>query len=75
MPDFPSKEAVERLRAEYPVGTRVMLVRMADDPYSKLKPGDLGTIVHIDDAGTAHIRWQCGSGLGLVWGVDEYRKV
>ena len=74
MPDFPSKEIVERLRAEYPKGTRVELIRM-DDPYSKLKSGDLGTVDHIDDTGTVHTRWDRGSGLGLVWGVDEYRKV
>lgn len=75
MPDFPSKETVARLREEYPAGTRVMLVCMVDDPYSKLKPGDLGTVDHIDDTGTVHTRWDRGSGLGLVWGVDEYRKV
>lgn len=27
---FPSKETVERIRKEYPVGTRVELVRMED---------------------------------------------
>lgn len=29
---FPSKETVERIRKEYPVGTRVELVQMDDPP-------------------------------------------
>lgn len=32
---FPSKETVERIREEYPVGTRVELVQM-DDPKHRL---------------------------------------
>jgi hypothetical protein len=51
MPKFPSKETVERLRKEYPHGTRVELVRM-DDPYSRLQPGDKGTVDFVDDSGT-----------------------
>ena len=58
MPKFPSKETVERLRKEYPHGTRVELVRM-NDPYSKLKPGDKGTVDFIDDGGTAFCIWDC----------------
>ena len=38
---FPSKETVDRLRAQYPPGCRVELVSMSD-PYSKLKLGDQG---------------------------------
>lgn len=48
MNNFPSKEAVERLRREYPAGTRVELITM-DDPYSKLKPGDRGFVIAVDD--------------------------
>jgi hypothetical protein len=29
----------------------------------------------VDDAGTVHVRWDCGSGLGLVYGEDMYEKV
>ena len=44
---FPSEETVERLRKEYPKGTRVELVQM-DDPFTKLVPGDKGTVKHVD---------------------------
>lgn len=71
---FPSKETVHRLRAEYPPGTRVELIRM-DDPYATLKPGDQGTVSFVDDIGTIHIKWDCGSSLGAAYGVDMFRKL
>ena len=69
---FPRKEIVEAVRARYPVGTRVELVSM-NDPYSKLKPGDRGTVKSVDDTGTVFVSWDCGSGLGVVYGEDEIR--
>lgn len=72
--NFPKEEDIKRLREEYPEGTRVQLESM-DDPYSKLKPGDRGTIRHIDDIGTVFVNWDCGSGLGLAYGEDSYRKL
>lgn len=72
---FPSKEIVNNLREQFPEGTRVALVHMGDDPYSKLSPGDRGTVRYVDDAGTIHVRWDCGSGLGLAYGEDACRKL
>lgn len=74
MHKFPSKDTVERLRKEYPPGARVELVRM-DDPYSKLKPGDKGTVDFIDDSGTLFCIWDCGSTLGVVYGEDAVKKI
>ena len=48
---FPSRETVERMRKKYPKGTRVELVSM-NDPYTKLKPGDRGTVSVVDDIGS-----------------------
>jgi hypothetical protein len=53
------------------VGKRVRLISM-DDPYSKLVEGDEGTITHVDDIGTIHVRWDNGSGLGLIPGEDKF---
>lgn len=72
--NFPSREAVERVRRMYPVGCRVELIAMSD-PYSKLKPGDRGTVSMVDDLGTVFVRWDNGSGLGVVYDVDEIRKL
>jgi hypothetical protein len=71
---YPSKETVERLRERYPEGTLVELVSM-DDPFSKLKPGDRGRVSDIDDTGTVFVAWDSGSGLGLVYGVDSFKKI
>lgn len=69
---FPTKETVVRLRKQYPHGCRVELVRM-NDPYSELKPGDRGSVAFVDDTGTIFCAWDCGSTLGVVFGVDAVR--
>lgn len=72
---FPSKEVVANIRHRYPKGCRVELVSMGDDPYSKLMPGDQGTVSVVDDTGTIFVSWDCGSGLGIVYGVDVIKRV
>ncbi|WP_339060233.1 DUF4314 domain-containing protein [Tepidibacillus marianensis] len=74
MNNFPSKDIVERLRKQYPSGTRVELVHM-NDPYSKLRPGDQGTVDFVDDMGTIFCSWDIGSSLGVVYGEDAVRKL
>ncbi|MBQ5823813.1 MAG: DUF4314 domain-containing protein [Clostridia bacterium] len=68
------KETLTVLREKYPTGTRVELVHM-DDPYTKLTTGDKGTVRFVDDIGTIHISWDCGSSLGAVYGVDVITKI
>lgn len=65
---------IDRLKAEYPTGTRVVLVHM-EDPYRKLEEGSLGTVTGVDDIGTIHVNWDCGSSLGIAYGEDSCRKV
>ena len=62
MNGFISKAALEARRSLYRKGLRVELVSM-NDPYTKLKPGDLGTVDFVDDAGTIFISWDSGSRL------------
>ena len=69
-----SKETLAMLREKYPSGTRVELVHM-DDPYTSLTTGDKGTVRFVDDIGTIHISWDCGSSLGAVYGVDVITKI
>lgn len=71
---FPSMATVERIRMQYPPGTKVELLRM-DDPYSKLKPGDIGTVNFVDDTGTIFCTWENGSTLGVVYDVDAVKKL
>lgn len=69
-----SKEQLALLREQYKPGTRVKLVKM-DDPYTKLKPGDRGFVTGVDDSGTVHVSWDCGSSLGVVFNVDSCRII
>ena len=71
---FPSRETVERVRKMYPKGTRIELIQM-EDPYSRLKPGDRGTVRFVDDAATVFVDWDSGSELGIVYGEDRVRKL
>jgi hypothetical protein len=70
---FPSKEVVERIRSEYPVGTRVELVRM-DDPQAP-PVGTKGTVLGVDDIGSIMVAWDNGCGLSVAFGEDLCRKV
>jgi hypothetical protein len=74
MIDFPSRETVEQLRKQFPRGARVELIRM-EDPFTELKPGDRGTVVFVDDAGSLEILWDCGSTLSVLYGVDACRRI
>jgi hypothetical protein len=72
---IPSKAVVKSLREVYKPGTRVELVHM-DDPFSrKLVPGCQGTVKHVDDMGTIHVSWDCGSSLGVAYGEDVCKVV
>lgn len=70
---FPSKEIVERIRREYPAGTRVELLRM-DDPQAP-PIGTQGTVMGVDDIGSIMVAWDNGSGLSVAFGEDLCRKV
>ena len=67
----PNREWIKFMREQYPVGSRIRLTEL-NDPYSKLSPGSEGTLMHIDDIGTFHVNWDCGSTLGLVIGEDRF---
>ncbi len=68
------KEELEALRAEYPPGCRVELVKM-DDPYREMPPGMQGVVTGVDDSGSIHVDWQNGSSLAVIFREDECRRV
>ncbi len=70
---FPNSKTVERIRKEYPAGTRVELVQM-DDPQAP-PIGTKGTVMGADDTGSLLMRWDNGSGLNVVFGEDIVRKI
>ena len=71
----PTPEQLKVLRKQYPKGCRVRLNRM-DDPYRlDLKEGSLGTVRFVDDIGTIHVAWDCGSSLGVVFDEDSCTRI
>ena len=70
---FPKKEIVERIRKEYPKGTRVMLVNMDDTQAPPL--GTNGTVIGVDDTGSIMVAWDNGSSLNVIYNVDKCVKI
>lgn len=71
---FPPRNIVEKIKNEYPSGTRVELVEM-DDPYRDMPVGMKGTVTSVDDTGTIHVAWDNGCHLGVVYGEDSCKKL
>lgn len=70
---FPSKEIVERVRSQYPVGTRVELMQMDDVQAPPI--GTRGTVTGVDDTASVMVRWDNGSHLNVVYCEDKCRKI
>lgn len=70
---FPHKEIVERIRSQYPAGTRVELVQMEDAQAPPI--GTRGTVWGVDDTASIMVQWDNGSGLHVVYGKDKCRKL
>lgn len=71
---FVKREVIERLRREYPEGTRVELLCMDDVQAPPV--GTKGTVLAVDDAGSLIMRWDNGSGLNVVFdGGDRVKKL
>ena len=70
---FPSKEIVKKVRKQYPIGTRVELIKMDDVQAPPI--GTKGTVEGVDDTASIMVRWDNGSGLHVVYGEDSCRKI
>ena len=61
---FIKREIVERLRKQYPAGTRVELIRMEDEQAPPI--GTRGTVVGVDDMGSIMVAWDSGESLSVL---------
>ena len=73
MNNFPSRETVNRIRKQYPVGCRVELVRMDDVQAPAI--GTKGLVTGVDDTGSVMVRRENGSSLNVVYGEDLCRRI
>lgn len=67
------KERVEQLRKRYPEGTKIELVEMDDVQAPPV--GTVGTVRGVDDLGSLLVRWENGSSLSVIDGVDKVKKI
>lgn len=63
------------IKAEYPEGTRILLIEMGDDDPRPIPPNTRGTVQFVDDMGTVFCNFDNGRRLGLAYGADSYRKL
>lgn len=68
-----NENTLERLRAEYPKDTRVELIQMDDVQAPPV--GTKGTVYGVDSLGSILVKWDNGSTLNVVYGVDVCRKI
>lgn len=68
-----SEKELKELKKKYPAGTRIRLIHMPDDPYP-IPDSTEGTVIEVNRAGQIAVKWDNGSSLLLIVGVDEYEK-
>ena len=64
----------EYYKAEYPSGTRIMLLSMGEDMH-RVDDNTRGTVLTVDDIGTLHCKFDNGRSLGLIPSEDSFRKL
>ncbi len=69
-----NKAQVDRLKNQYPSGTRIELLSSMND-IQPIESGSKGTVIAVDDIGTIHMRWDNGRGLGLIPGEDHFKII
>lgn len=70
----PDEKAVERIKADFPIGSRVMMI-YSTDPLAPIDDGTEGVVSSVDDIGTIHINWDNGSCLGVILGENVIEKI
>nr|DAX35841.1 MAG TPA: protein of unknown function (DUF4314) [Caudoviricetes sp.] len=67
------KERVAQLRNQYPKGTKIELLEMDDVQAPPV--GTVGIVQGVDDLGSLLVRWENGSSLSVIDGVDRVKKI
>ena len=70
---WPTKRAVEQIRAQYKPGTRIELIGM-DDPHAP-PAGTRATVIAVDDLGDLILDWDYACGLNIIPGKDSFKII
>ena len=62
---------IESLKKQFPVGSRVELIKMDDKQAPPI--GTRGSVKGVDDIGSIMVAWDNGSSLNVIYGEDECR--
>lgn len=65
---FPNRETLEKIKHKYPVGCKIMLLKMDDIAAPPI--GTIGIVKGVDDAGNIQVHWENGSDLSVAYGAD-----
>lgn len=68
------RRMAEFIKSRYPVGTRIELIKMGNDP-NPVPPSTKGTVVYVDDMGQIGMEWDNGRTLSLVPGEDTFKVI
>ncbi len=74
MNGFPTREQVQKIKEQYPIGSIIRLSSM-QDPHRPVPSGTLGEVTDIDDVGNLLMRWSNGQGLNLLPFEDKFEVV
>ena len=72
MKDY-GKNSVAYLRTLYKPGVRAVVLKM-DDPWP-VEAGMQGSVDHVDDIGTIHVKFDNGRFIGLIPDMDAFEIV
>lgn len=64
------RDTVMRIKEAYIPGTRIHLISMHNEP--QMTPGLKGQVSHVDDKAQIHTKWESGSSLALIPGLDRF---
>lgn len=68
-----TNDTIKHIKNKFKTGIRVKLIHMTDE--KNIEPGSTGTVSHVDDLGTIHVKWDNGRLLGLIYGEDKFEII
>ena len=67
---LPTEEIVDIISKRYPAGTRIRLLKMADDP-CPVPVGTEGTVTGVDSEASLLVEWDNGQSLNVIHLIDR----
>lgn len=63
-------DEIKQIKLKYPRNTKIKLIKMYD--LQAPEQNTIGYVKYVDDIGQIHIRWETGSSISLIEGIDEF---